>query len=101
MIKVSQVEMFEDRVLVKPFNADETVFGFIVPENAREKPQFGEVVNSGPGTPEKPNVTRQGDTVFYGKYAGLEIEIDGEKYLIMREADIAARINKATECKEM
>lgn len=94
MIKVSQVEMFEDRVLVKPLNTDETVLGFIIPENAREKPQFGVVIHSGPGTPEKPNMTKPGDTVFYGKYAGIEIEIDTEKYLIMREADIAARIKE-------
>jgi chaperonin GroES len=96
MIKVEQLEMFEDRVLVKPIKEDDdSVKGFIVPESAQEKPQFGIVIDAGPGTPERPNKTQKGDTVFFGKYAGLAITVADETYLVMRESDIAARIRPA------
>jgi chaperonin GroES len=96
MIKVEQLEMFEDRVLVKPIKEDDdSVKGFIVPESAQEKPQFGVIIDAGPGTPEKPTKAKKGDTVFYGKYAGLAITVGEESFLVMREADIAARIRPA------
>ena len=78
-----------DRVLVKPAAAEEkTLGGIIIPDSAKEKPLKGEVVAVGNGTKDEEMVVKNGDTVLYGKYAGTEIELDGEKYLIMRQSDI-------------
>ena len=85
-----------DRVVIKPSAAEEkTKGGIILPDTAKEKPVMGEVVAVGPGkvsddgtkiTPE----VKVGDKVLYGKYSGTEVTVDGEEYLIMREADIFA-----------
>ncbi len=85
-----------DRVIVKPAAAEEkTKGGIILPDTAKEKPVIGEVVAVGPGkvtddgkklTPE----VKVGDKVLYGKYSGTEVTVEGEEYLIMREADIFA-----------
>lgn len=81
-----------DRVLIKPAAAEEkTLGGIIIPDSAKEKPLKGEVVAVGNGTKDE-MVVKNGDTVLYGKYAGTEIELDGEKYLIMRQSDILAII---------
>jgi chaperonin GroES len=80
-----------DRVLVKPAAAEEkTVGGIIIPDSAKEKPLKGDVIAVGNGTKDEEMVVKEGDKVLYGKYAGTEIEIDGEKYLIMRQSDILA-----------
>ena len=80
-----------DRVLVKPAPAEEkTVSGIIIPDSAKEKPLKGDVIAVGNGTKDEEMVVKEGDKVLYGKYAGTEIEIDGEKYLIMRQSDILA-----------
>ena len=80
-----------DRVLIKPAAAEEkTLGGIIIPDSA--KPLKGEVVAVGNGTKDEEMVVKNGDTVLYGKYAGTEIELDGEKYLIMRQSDILAII---------
>ena len=80
-----------DRVLVKPAAAEEkTVSGIIIPDTAKEKPLKGDVIAVGNGTKDEEMVVKEGDKVLYGKYAGTEIEIDGEKYLIMRQSDILA-----------
>ena len=77
-----------DRVLIKPAAAEEkTLGGIIIPDSAKEKPLKGEIVAVGNGTKDE-----VGDNVLYGKYAGTEIELDGEKYLIMRQADVLAII---------
>ena len=82
-----------DRVLVKPAPAEEkTVAGIIIPDSAKEKPLKGEVVAVGNGTKDEEMILKKGDQVLYGKYAGTEIELDGEKYLIMRQSDILAII---------
>ncbi|MDW8394384.1 MAG: co-chaperone GroES [Chitinophagales bacterium] len=79
----------EDRVLVQPEPAEEkTASGIIIPDTAKEKPQRGKVVAVGEGSKEKPVTVKVGDRVLYGKYAGTEITIDGEDYLIMRNSDI-------------
>ena len=71
-----------DRVLIKPAAAEEkTLGGIIIPDSAKEKPLKGEVVAVGNGTKDEEMVVKNGDTVLYGKYAGTEIELDGEKYL--------------------
>ena len=82
-----------DRVLVKPAAAEEkTLGGSIIPDSAKEKPLKGEVKAVGQGTKDEEMVVKEGDTVLYGKYAGTEIEFEGEKYLIMRQSDILAII---------
>ena len=85
-----------DRVVVKPSAAEEkTKGGIILPDTAKEKPVMGEVVAVGPGKVSddgkkiSPEV-KVGDKVLYGKYSGTEVTVDGEEYLIMREADIFA-----------
>ena len=80
-----------DRVLIKPAPAEEkTVGGIIIPDSAKEKPLKGEVIAVGNGTKDEEMVVKTGDNVLYGKYAGTEIELDGDKFLIMRQSDILA-----------
>jgi chaperonin GroES len=87
------IKPLADRVLVKPATAEEkTVGGIIIPDSAKEKPLKGEVVATGNGTKDEEMVVKAGNTVLYGKYAGTEIELDGETYLIMRQSDILAII---------
>ena len=82
-----------DRVLVEPIEEKEqTVGGIIIPDSAKEKPLKGTVKAVGNGTKDEPMVVAVGDTVLYGKYAGTEIEFEGEKYLMMRQSDILAII---------
>ncbi|MCI5647339.1 MAG: co-chaperone GroES [Alloprevotella sp.] len=85
------IKPLADRVLVKPAAAEEkTVAGIIIPDTAKEKPLKGEVLAVGNGTKDEEMVLKVGDTVLYGKYSGNEVEIDGEKYLIMRQSDVLA-----------
>ena len=85
------VKPLSDRVLVEPAAAEEkTAGGIIIPDTAKEKPQKGKVIAVGTGKVDEPITVKVGDTVLYGKYAGTEIELDGEKYLIMRQSDILA-----------
>jgi chaperonin GroES len=85
-----------DRVIIKPQPAEErTKGGIIVPDTAKEKPVIGEVVAVGPGkiADDGKKITMEvkvGDKVLYGKYSGTEVTVEGEEYLIMREADIFA-----------
>lgn len=85
-----------DRVVIKPSPADEkTKGGIILPDTAKEKPVIGEVVAVGPGkvTDEGKKIpleVKVGDKVLYGKYSGTEVTIEGNEYLIMREADVFA-----------
>ena len=82
-----------DRVLIKPAAAEEkTVSGIIIPDSAKEKPLRGEVIAAGDGTKDEEMVLKVGDNVLYGKYAGTEIELEGEKFLIMRQSDVLAII---------
>lgn len=79
-----------DRVLIQAAAAEEkTAGGIIIPDTAKEKPQKGVIVAVGPGKKkEEPMTVKVGDTVFYGKYAGTEIAVDGKEYLIMRQDDV-------------
>ena len=88
---VMNIQPLADRVLIKPCAAEEvTMAGIIIPDSAKEKPLKGEVLAAGNGTKDEEMVVKNGDTVLYGKYAGTEIEYDGEKYLIMRQSDVLA-----------
>ncbi len=85
------IKPLADRVLVVPAPAEEkTIGGIIIPDTAKEKPLKGEVVAVGNGTKDEEMVVKVGDTVLYGKYAGTELEVEGNKYLIMRQSDILA-----------
>jgi len=89
-----------DRVVVRPSKAEEkTKGGIIVPDTAKEKPVWGEVIAAGPGRvaddgKKVPMEVKVGDRVLYGKYSGTEVTIDGEDLLIMRESDIFAIMPK-------
>ncbi|MDC1222152.1 co-chaperone GroES [Salibacteraceae bacterium] len=83
----------EDRVLVEPAAAEEkTAGGIIIPDTAKEKPQRGTIIAAGPGKKDEPVQVSVGDTIFYGKYSGTEIQLDGKDYLIMRASDILGSI---------
>ncbi len=87
------IKPLADRVLIKPAAAEEkTVGGIIIPDSAKEKPLKGNVVAVGEGTKDEKMVLKKGDTVLYGKYAGTEIELENEQYLIMRQSDVLAII---------
>ena len=86
-----KIQPLADRVLVKPAPAEEkTIGGIIIPDTAKEKPLQGEVIAVGNGTKDEAMVLKAGDTVLHGKYSGTEVELDGTKYLIMRQSDVLA-----------
>ena len=84
------IRPLNDRVLIKPADAEETVKGgIIIPDSAKERPQEGKVVAVGPGKSEEEKMSvKIGDKVIYSKYAGTELKFDNEDYLLMREDDI-------------
>lgn len=85
------IKPLADRVLIKAAAAEEkTVGGIIIPDTAKEKPLQGEVLAVGGGTKDEEMVLKVGDRVLYGKYSATEVELDGEKYLIMRQSDVLA-----------
>ena len=86
------IKPLADRVLVAPAAAEEKIGGIIIPDTAKEKPLQGNVVATGNGTKDEEMIVKPGDCVLYGKYAGTEVELEGEKYLIMRQSDILAVI---------
>ena len=87
------IKPLADRVLIEPAAAETTTAsGIIIPDNAQEKPQRGTVVAVGPGKKDEPTTVKVGDTVLYGKYSGTDLNLDGVDYMIMREADILAKV---------
>jgi chaperonin GroES len=89
-----KLKPLDDRIVIKQSEAEEkTTGGIILPDTAKEKPQIGTVIETGPGKlldngkRGKMSVKKK-DEVIYAKYGGNEIEIDGEKYVILRESDI-------------
>jgi chaperonin GroES len=93
-----KVKPLEDRIIVKALDAEEkTAGGIIIPDNAKEKPQRGEVMAIGPGKISDKGAKiemslKKGDKILYGKYSGTEVKIDGEEYIIMRESDVLASL---------
>jgi chaperonin GroES len=83
-----------DRVLVRRIEAPErTAGGIIIPDNAKEKPQEGEIVSAGSGARSEdgaiiPLDVKAGDRVLFGKWSGAEVKIDGEDLIIMKESDV-------------
>jgi chaperonin GroES len=91
----TKITPLADRVIIKQSDAETTTTsGIIIPDNAQEKPQKGIVKSVGKGTKENPITLKVGDTVLYSKYGGTELQFQGEDFLIMRESDILAIINK-------
>jgi chaperonin GroES len=94
------VKPLDDRVLIKQSEAEEkTAGGIVLPDTAKEKPQRGKVMAVGPGklldSGERGEMSlKKGDEVYYGKYSGTEIKIDGEEYVILHESDVLAIIQK-------
>ena len=88
------IKPLADRVLVLPAQAEEKVGGIIIPDTAKEKPQHGTLVAVGNGTKDEEMVLKEGDEVLYGKYSGTELEVEGTKYLIMRQSDVLAVVQK-------
>ena len=94
-----------DRVVVRRIDAEEkTAGGIIIPDTAKEKPQEGEVVAVGPGTRDEdgklqPLSLKAGERVLFGKWSGIEVKIDGEDLLIMKESDIMGVIEDAKPLK--
>lgn len=89
--KKLNITPLHDRVIVMPAAAEEkSAGGIIIPDTAKEKPQRGVVLAAGTGKKDEPVTVKVGDNVLYGKYAGTEIQIEGQDLLIMRESDILA-----------
>lgn len=85
------IKPLADRVLIEAAAAEEkTAGGIIIPDTAKEKPQRGTVIAVGNGKVDEPMTVKVGDKVLYGKYAGTDINVEGNDYLIMRESDIVA-----------
>jgi chaperonin GroES len=77
------------KVLVQPLEAvEKTAGGIIIPDSAKEKPQTGTVVKVGSDKKDEPMEVKVGDTVFYGKYSGTELQIDNENYLLISQSDV-------------
>ncbi|HEA20241.1 hypothetical protein LCGC14_1772620 [marine sediment metagenome] len=92
MAKVN-IKPLADRVLIEPMAAEtKTASGIYIPDTAKEKPQQGMIVAVGPGTKDDKVTVKVGDKVLYGKYAGTELKLEGNDYLMMRESDVLAII---------
>ena len=93
-----KVRPLDDRVIVETMEAEEkTAGGIVLPDSAKEKPQRGKVVAVGPGrlldNGERGQLSvAVGDEVIYGKYGGMDIEVNGEEVKIVRESDILAKV---------
>ncbi|MCC7146410.1 MAG: co-chaperone GroES [Phycisphaeraceae bacterium] len=95
-----KISPLDDRVLIKPAEAQEkTANGLYLPDSAREKPMQGKVVAVGPGKLDDngkrttPSV-KKGDTVIYGKYAGTDVQIDGQDHKILKESELLGVVEK-------
>ena len=89
------IKPLSDRVLILPNPAEEiTAGGLIIPDTAKEKPLAGKVIAVGPGTKEVTMEVKQGDQVLYGKYSGTEVNYGGTSYIIMKQSEILAVVEK-------
>lgn len=98
-LSVSTVKPLGDRVFVKVSEAEEqTAGGIILPDAAKEKPQVGEITAVGPGKRADDGSrqaldVKEGDKVLYSKYAGTDVKLGGEEYVLLSEKDILAIVN--------
>lgn len=80
-----------NKIIVEPVEAEtKTASGIIIPDSAQEKPNRGKVIATGNGTKDEPMEVKVGDIVVFGKYAGTELNVDGEKYIIMSQNEVLA-----------
>jgi chaperonin GroES len=97
-IKAMKLEPLDDRVVVEPMEAEsKTKGGIVLPDTAQEKPQRGTVISVGPGRVADDGkriapTVKKGDKIIYARYGGMEVEVDGKEYMILRESDILAKI---------
>ena len=95
-----------DRIVIRRVEAEErTKGGIIIPDNAQEKPQEGEVVAVGPGARDEagkivPIELKAGDRILFGKWSGTEVTIDGEELLIMKESDVMGVLEGQPQAKK-
>jgi len=95
-----ELRPLDDRVVIKPSEAqDKTAGGIFLPDTAKEKPMIGKVLWVGPGKMQDdgkraPMSVRKDEEVIYGKYTGNEIDMDGQKYVIVRESDLLGLVEK-------
>ncbi len=95
-----KLKPLDDRIVIKQSEAEEkTSGGIILPDTAKEKPQIGKIVATGPGKlldngKRAQMSVKKKDEVLYAKYSGSDVEIDGEKYVILRESDILGIVEK-------
>jgi len=92
------IKPLDNRVVIRPIESEsKTKGGIVLPDTAKEKSQKGEIVSAGPGrlldSGERAKMSVQkGDKVLFGKYAGTEVKIDGQEYVIMKEDEILGKI---------
>ncbi|MEK6299397.1 MAG: co-chaperone GroES [Acidobacteriota bacterium] len=102
---MTSIKPLQDRIIIKRIEEGEQIRGgIIIPDSAKEKPQEGEVIAVGAGkkldSGERVTMdVKEGDRVLFGKYAGTEVKLDDEDYLIMREDDILGVIERAAKAK--
>lgn len=93
-----ELQPLDDRIVVRRLEAEEkTAGGIVLPDSAKEKPQKGEIIAAGPGklldNGKRAGLeVKVGDTVLFGKYSGTEVKVAGEEVIIMREADVLAKL---------
>ena len=100
--KKFKLQPLEDRIVVKPSEEEEmTASGLVIPDTAKERPQEGEVIAVGVGRFEDgqriPIDVKVGDKVIYSKYGGTEVKVGLDEYLILRESDVLAKVDKAAK----
>jgi chaperonin GroES len=106
MEELMKFRPLHDRVVIRRIEGEEkTKGGIIIPDNAKEKPQEGEVIAAGPGARDEsgkvvPLDLKAGDRVLFGKWSGTEVKVDGEDLLIMKESDIMGVIEGAAAPKK-
>ncbi len=94
------IKPLEDRILVQPLEAEQTTsFGLVIPDTAKEKPQEGKVIATGPGRVDDngnrvPLDVSTDDVVIFSKYGGTEVKYDGQDYLLLNARDILAVVSK-------
>ena len=101
-----KIRPLHDRVIVKRLdNERKTASGIVIPDNAAEKPDQGEIVAVGPGARDESGKVvaldvKAGDRVLFGKWSGTEVRVDGQDLLIMKESDIMGVIEQSAEAKK-
>ncbi len=90
---MTQIRPLGDRVVVKVIKVEKSAGGIVLPDTAQEKPQLGEVIAAGPGRLDEkgarlPMDVKKGDRILFAKYAGTEVKLDGDEYLLLSEKDV-------------